>query len=50
MHREENGPCLEKVKRQRRTIILAISVDLLSPMIRAKIRPQGLVGSREEGF
>ena len=39
-----------KVKRQRKTIILAILVDLLSPMICAKIRSQGLFGSGEEDF
>ena len=43
-------PCHKKVKRQHRTIILAILVDHLSPMIRAKIRPQGLFGSGEKDF
>ena len=41
---------VKKVKHQCRTIIIAILVDLLSPMIWAKIRPQGLFGSREEDF
>ena len=40
----------KKVKCQHRTIILAILVDLLSPIICAKIRPQGLFGSEEEDF
>ena len=35
----------KKVKCQQRTIILAILVDLLSPIICAKIRAQGLFGS-----
>ena len=34
--------CRKKVKRQRRTIILSILVDLPSPMICAKVRPQCL--------
>ena len=40
----------KKIKRQRRTIILAISIDLSSPMICAKIRPKGLFSSEEEDF
>ena len=32
------------------TIILAILVDFLSPMICAKIQPQGIFGSGEEDF
>ena len=40
----------KKVKRQHRTIILAILVDLLSPIICAKIRAQGLFGSGEKYF
>ena len=32
------------------TFILAISVDLPSPMIYAKIQPQGILGSGEEDF
>ena len=43
-------PCRKKVKCQCRKIILAILVDLLSPRICAKIRPQGLFGSGEEDF
>ena len=35
---------------QHKTIILAILVDLLSPIICAKIRAQGLFGSGEEDF
>ena len=41
-------PCRKKVKRQHRTIILAILVDLLSSIICAKIRAQGLFGSGED--
>ena len=41
---------VKKVKPQRTTIIFAILVDLLSLMICAKIRPQGLFGSGEEDF
>ena len=33
MHGEANLTCSKKVKRQHRTIILAILVDLLSPVI-----------------
>ena len=40
----------KKVKCQHRTIILAILVDLLSSIICAKIRAQGLYGSGEEDF
>ena len=40
----------KKVKCQHRTIILAILVDLLSPIICAKIRTQGLFGYGEEDF
>ena len=40
----------KKVKCQHRTIILAILVDLLSPIISAKIRTQGLFGYGEEDF
>ena len=43
-------PCHKKVKRQHRTIILAILVDILSPIICVQIRPQGLFGSGEEDF
>ena len=32
------------------TILLAILVDLPSPMIPAKVQPQGILGSREEDF
>ena len=41
---------VKKVKCQHRTIILAILVDLLSPIICAKIRTQGLFGYGEEDF
>ena len=40
----------KKVKRQRTTILLATLVDLPSPMIPAKIQPQGILGSGEEDF
>ena len=40
----------KKVKCQHRTIILAILVDLLSPIICAKIRAQGIFGSGEKDF
>ena len=39
-----------KIKHQGRAIILPILEDLLSSMICAKIRPQGLFGSGEEDF
>ena len=48
MHGEEILPCRQKVKHQHRTIILVILVDLLSPIICAKIKAQGLFGSGEE--
>ena len=41
---------VKKAKRYHRTIILAILADLLSPIIYAKIRAQGLLGSGEEDF
>ena len=50
MHGEANKTLRKKVKRQRRTIILATLADLLSPMICTKIRLQGLFGSGEEDF
>ena len=50
MHGKQIWPCRKKVKCQRRTIILANLVDLLSPRICAKVRPKGLFGSREEDF
>ena len=40
----------KKVKCQHRTIILASLVDLLSTIICAKIRAQGLFGYGEEDF
>ena len=40
----------KKVKCQHRTIILATLEDLLSPIICAKIRTQGLFGYGEEDF
>ena len=42
--------CRKKVKYQYKTFILAILVDLLSPMTYAKIQPQSILGSGEEDF
>ena len=47
---KQTWPCRKKVKRQCTTIILATLVDLLFPMICAKIQPQGILGSGEEDF
>ena len=41
-------PRCKKVKRQCTTLILATLVDLPSPMICAKIQPQGILGSGED--
>ena len=41
---------VKKVKHQHTTILLAILVDLPSPMIPAKVQPQGILGSRKEDF
>ena len=46
--RKQTWPCLKKVKCQCTTIILATLVDLPSPMICAKIQPQGTLGSGED--
>ena len=43
-------PRRKKVKRQCTTIILATLVDLPSLIVSAKIRPQGILCSREEDF
>ena len=48
MHWEANLTL--EVKRSNVNIILAILVDLLFPIICAKIRAQGLFGSEEEDF
>ena len=45
---EATWPCRKKAKCQCMTIILAILVDPLSPMIYANIQPQSILGSREE--
>ena len=45
---KQTWPRRKKVKRQYTKIILAILVDLSSPMIYAKIQPQCVLGSREE--
>ena len=52
MHREANVTLLhKKVQRQCRTIDhFSILVDHLSPIFCAKVRPQGLFGSKEEDF
>ena len=47
---KQTRPCRKKVKCQYTTFILAILVDLLSPMTFAKIQPQGILGSGEEDF
>ena len=47
---KQTWPRRIKVKRQCTTIILAILVDLSSPMICAKIQPQGVLGSGVEDF
>ena len=45
---KQTWPCHKKVKCQCTTIILAILVDLPSPMMYAKIQPQGILGSGED--
>ena len=50
MHGKQIWPCRKKVKCQRRTIILAILVDLLSLRICTKVRLKGLFCSREDDF
>ena len=50
MHREANLTLPKKVKCQYSTFILAILVDLPSPMTYAKIQPQGILGSGVEDF
>ena len=49
-HREENLTLPYNVKRQRTTILLAILADLPSPMIPAKVQPQGILCSGGEDF
>ena len=41
---------VKKVKQQCTTILLAMLVDLQSPMIPAEVQPQGMIGSEEEDF
>ena len=48
MHMEANLTSPWKVKRQCTTIILATLLDLLAPMICAKIQPQGILCSGED--
>ena len=50
MHREAIWPHRKKAKRQYTIIVLATLVHLSSPMICAKIQPQGILGSGEEDF
>ena len=45
---KQTWPRRKKIKRQCTTIILATLVDLWSPMICAKIQPQGSLGSEED--
>ena len=45
---KQTWPRRKKVKRQCTTIILATLVDLSSPMICAKIQPQGILNSGED--
>ena len=47
---KQTWPCRKKVKGQRTTILLAILIDLPSPMIPAKVQPQGILGSVGEDF
>ena len=47
---KQTCPCRKKVKCQRTKIFLVTSVDLLSPMICAKIQPQGILGAVEVEF
>ena len=47
---KQTWPRRKKVKCQCTTIILAISVELLSLIIYAKIQPKGILGSGEEIF
>ena len=47
---KQTWPRCKKVKCQCTTIILTTSVDLLSPLICAKIQPQGILGSGGEDF
>ena len=47
---KQTWPCRKKVKRQCTTILLAILVDLPSPMIPAKVQLQGILGSGGEDF
>ena len=48
--RKQNWPYRKNVKCQCTTIILATLVDLLFPMIYAKIQQQGILGFGEEDF
>ena len=50
MHRKANLTLRKKVKCQYTIFILAILIELLSPVTYAKIQPQGILGSGEEDF
>ena len=50
MHREANLTLPKKVKCQCTIFLLAILVDLPSPMIPTKVQPQGILSSGEEDF
>ena len=45
---KQTWPFHKKVKCQHTTVLLAILVDLQSPMIPAKIQPQGILDSGED--
>ena len=45
---KQTWPCRKKIKRQHTIILLAILVDLPSPMIPAKVQPKGILGSGGE--
>ena len=47
---KQTWPSSKKVKCQHTIILLAMLVDLPSPMIPAKVQPQGILGSGVEDF
>ena len=50
MHGAQIWPCCKKVKGQPKTIIWTNLVDLESPMLYTKNKPQSFLGSQEEDF
>ena len=50
MQKEANDLAIKRSNVKYTTFILAILVDLLSPMTYAKIQPQGILGSAEDEF